>query len=143
MEPSSWHYYQPLRTLVGAGCATPEASGRDQARVMPRGVPGPTTEPVLCNNSADIQLSLDRKRANEPCGHIPVDSRPTTRYEHSSPTGSKHLRAHLTSGRVVVELRQTAESIRALDVARARGVRATDTPDAQPLVHTTRIDHWG
>ncbi len=38
IEPSEKHYYQPLWTLVGGGCAPAEASVRDQANVTPRGV---------------------------------------------------------------------------------------------------------
>lgn len=38
IEPDSSHYYQPLWTLVGGGCADPEESVRDQASVMPQGV---------------------------------------------------------------------------------------------------------
>lgn len=38
IEPSDRHYYQPLWTLVGAGCAARETSERSQASVMPRGV---------------------------------------------------------------------------------------------------------
>lgn len=38
IEPSDKHYYQPLWTLVGGGCAPARESERDQATVMPRGV---------------------------------------------------------------------------------------------------------
>ncbi len=38
VEPASWHYYQPLWTLVGGGVVPIEASRRRQADVMPRGV---------------------------------------------------------------------------------------------------------
>jgi len=36
IEPSQWHYYQPLWTLVGAGLARKEATARPTTRVMPR-----------------------------------------------------------------------------------------------------------
>lgn len=38
VEPSGTHYYQPLWTLVGGGCAPAKESARPQASVMPRGV---------------------------------------------------------------------------------------------------------
>lgn len=38
IEPSSTHYYQPLWTLVGGGCAPAKESVRPQASVMPKGV---------------------------------------------------------------------------------------------------------
>ncbi len=38
IEPSDTHYYQPLWTLVGAGCATAKETARPQASVMPKGV---------------------------------------------------------------------------------------------------------
>ncbi|MEZ5193062.1 MAG: FAD/NAD(P)-binding oxidoreductase [Nocardioides sp.] len=38
IEPSDVHYYQPLWTLVGAGCATAKETERPQAAVMPKGV---------------------------------------------------------------------------------------------------------
>ncbi|NMH97595.1 NAD(P)/FAD-dependent oxidoreductase [Pseudonocardia acidicola] len=37
IEPAMTHYYQPLWTLVGGGCAPIEASARPEAKVMPRG----------------------------------------------------------------------------------------------------------
>ena len=37
IEPSDKHYYQPLWTLVGAGCSTIEQSERTEASVMPKG----------------------------------------------------------------------------------------------------------
>ena len=37
VEPSDVHYYQPLWTLVGGGCAPASASVRTQASVMPEG----------------------------------------------------------------------------------------------------------
>lgn len=38
IEPSDKHYYQPLWTLVGGGCAQAKETVRDQARVIPKGV---------------------------------------------------------------------------------------------------------
>jgi sulfide:quinone oxidoreductase len=38
IDPSEKHYYQPLWTLVGGGCAKRETSERTQASVMPKGV---------------------------------------------------------------------------------------------------------
>ena len=38
IEPSSWHYYQPIWTLVGAGAVGKEASARKEARYIPKGV---------------------------------------------------------------------------------------------------------
>jgi sulfide:quinone oxidoreductase len=38
IEPSEVHYYQPLWTLVGAGCATVEETVRPELSVMPKGV---------------------------------------------------------------------------------------------------------
>ncbi len=38
IEPSLTHYYQPLWTLVGGGCATAKASARPEASVIPQGV---------------------------------------------------------------------------------------------------------
>jgi sulfide:quinone oxidoreductase len=38
IEPSSTHYYQPLWTLVGGGCAPVRESMRSEASVMPTGV---------------------------------------------------------------------------------------------------------
>lgn len=38
VEPSETHYYQPLYTLVGAGCAPERETHRPQASVMPQGV---------------------------------------------------------------------------------------------------------
>jgi len=38
IEPSMAHYYQPLWTLVGGGCAASSASRRSEASVMPQGV---------------------------------------------------------------------------------------------------------
>lgn len=38
IEPSDTHYYQPLWTLVGGGCSTPDKTVRTEASVMPRGV---------------------------------------------------------------------------------------------------------
>lgn len=38
IEPADKHYYQPLWTLVGGGCAKRETSERTEASVMPKGV---------------------------------------------------------------------------------------------------------
>ena len=38
IDPSEKHYYQPLWTLVGGGCAKRETSERTQRSVMPKGV---------------------------------------------------------------------------------------------------------
>lgn len=38
IDPAVTHYYQPLWTLVGGGCANMNESGRPQASVMPKGV---------------------------------------------------------------------------------------------------------
>lgn len=38
IEPSDKHYYQPLWTLVGGGCAPAAESERSEASVMPKGV---------------------------------------------------------------------------------------------------------
>lgn len=38
IEPSATHYYQPLYTLVGAGCAAEHETHRPMASVMPQGV---------------------------------------------------------------------------------------------------------
>lgn len=38
IEPSDKHYYQPLWTLVGAGCATAAETVRPQAPLIPKGV---------------------------------------------------------------------------------------------------------
>ncbi len=38
IEPSDTHYYQPLWTLVGGGCAPAQETARPQAKVMPKGV---------------------------------------------------------------------------------------------------------
>ncbi len=38
IDPALTHYYQPLWTLVGGGCAPVEESARPQASVMPKGV---------------------------------------------------------------------------------------------------------
>jgi len=38
IDPAEKHYYQPLWTLVGGGCAKRETSERSQASVMPKGV---------------------------------------------------------------------------------------------------------
>ncbi len=38
IDPSEKHYYQPLWTLVGGGCARRETSERTQSSVMPKGV---------------------------------------------------------------------------------------------------------
>jgi sulfide:quinone oxidoreductase len=38
IEPSDTHYYQPLWTLVGGGCAPAKETARAQAKVMPKGV---------------------------------------------------------------------------------------------------------
>lgn len=38
IEPADHHYYQPLWTLVGGGCAPVNESVRAEAEVMPRGV---------------------------------------------------------------------------------------------------------
>jgi sulfide:quinone oxidoreductase len=38
IEPSEVHYYQPLWTLVGAGCAKAEQTVRPELSVMPKGV---------------------------------------------------------------------------------------------------------
>lgn len=38
IDPSEKHYYQPLWTLVGAGCSKREKSERSEASVMPKGV---------------------------------------------------------------------------------------------------------
>jgi sulfide:quinone oxidoreductase len=38
IEPASFHYYQPLWTLVGGGCARAEPTRRTMASVMPKGV---------------------------------------------------------------------------------------------------------
>ena len=38
IEPSDTHYYQPLWTLVGGGCAPATETARSQATVMPKGV---------------------------------------------------------------------------------------------------------
>lgn len=38
VEPSQVHYYQPLWTLVGGGCASQQSSVRRESELMPRGV---------------------------------------------------------------------------------------------------------
>ncbi len=38
IDPSEKHYYQPLWTLVGGGCAKASTSERSQSSVMPKGV---------------------------------------------------------------------------------------------------------
>lgn len=38
IDPAQTHYYQPLWTLVGGGCASIDKSARKQADVMPKGV---------------------------------------------------------------------------------------------------------
>jgi sulfide:quinone oxidoreductase len=38
IEPAESHYYQPLWTLVGGGCARAEESKRSESSVMPQGV---------------------------------------------------------------------------------------------------------
>ncbi len=38
IDPSEKHYYQPLWTLVGGGCANRETTERSEASVMPKGV---------------------------------------------------------------------------------------------------------
>ena len=38
IEPSDKHYYQPLFTLVGAGCVNVKKTERSEASVMPKGV---------------------------------------------------------------------------------------------------------
>ncbi len=38
VDPAQTHYYQPLWTLVGGGCAPVRESGRDEGEVMPQGV---------------------------------------------------------------------------------------------------------
>ncbi|MFJ5872406.1 FAD-dependent oxidoreductase [Dietzia maris] len=38
IEPSDTHYYQPLWTLVGGGCAPQEESKRSESSVIPQGV---------------------------------------------------------------------------------------------------------
>ena len=38
IDPATTHYYQPLWTLVGGGCAPAAESARPQAKVMPSGV---------------------------------------------------------------------------------------------------------
>lgn len=38
IDPASVHYYQPLWTLVGGGCAPAKESARPQAKVVPQGV---------------------------------------------------------------------------------------------------------
>lgn len=38
VEPAQTHYYQPLWTLVGGGCAPASESARPEASVMPKGV---------------------------------------------------------------------------------------------------------
>ncbi len=38
IEPSEDHYYQPLFTLIGGGCAPADQAVRPEAKVMPRGV---------------------------------------------------------------------------------------------------------
>jgi len=38
IEPSEQHYYQPLWTLVGGGCAPAKESVRPQSKVIPKGV---------------------------------------------------------------------------------------------------------
>ncbi len=38
LEPASAHYYQPLWTLVGGGCAPLRESARTEVGVLPQGV---------------------------------------------------------------------------------------------------------
>lgn len=38
IEPSDKHYYQPLWTLVGGGCAPAKETERDEAKLIPQGV---------------------------------------------------------------------------------------------------------
>jgi sulfide:quinone oxidoreductase len=38
IDPSEKHYYQPLWTLVGGGCAKAAKSERSESSVMPKGV---------------------------------------------------------------------------------------------------------
>jgi len=40
IEPSETHWYQPLWTLVGGGCATIDETHRPESRVMPAVSPG-------------------------------------------------------------------------------------------------------
>lgn len=63
MDPAATHYYQPLWTLVGGGCAPVEESARPQSRVMPQGVTwyreaaaeiDPEARQVTCDSGASL-----------------------------------------------------------------------------------------
>ncbi|MDA8309962.1 MAG: FAD/NAD(P)-binding oxidoreductase [Actinomycetota bacterium] len=53
VEPATWHYYQPLWTLVGAGVVPAETSRRRQASLVPRG--------VAWVHDAAVELDPDRR----------------------------------------------------------------------------------
>lgn len=63
VEPAVTHYYQPLWTLVGGGCAPVEESARPQSRVMPKGVTwhrdaaaeiDPDAREITCDSGATL-----------------------------------------------------------------------------------------
>ena len=53
VEPATWHYYQPLWTLVGAGVVPVETTRRRQASLVPRG--------VAWVHDAAVELDPDRR----------------------------------------------------------------------------------
>src|SRR5579863_2820163 len=66
IEPSSQHYYQPLWTLVGAGAVRKEASVRQEARYIPKG--------VHWIQDAVVEIAPDQQRVATRAGaHIGYD----------------------------------------------------------------------
>lgn len=64
IEPSEVHYYQPLWTLVGGGCAKLSETVRPEIKVMPKGVSwikdsaeaiDPKSQTVTTSNGSEIQ----------------------------------------------------------------------------------------
>ncbi len=64
LEPSEIHYYQPLWTLVGAGCATIRETVRPEVKLIPKGVRwikdaanaiDPKTQVVTTTSGAEIR----------------------------------------------------------------------------------------
>ena len=61
IEPSDRHFYQPLWTLVGGGCAKVDKTVRAESSVMPKGVTWLRASRASCARSALTKLTRIRE----------------------------------------------------------------------------------
>ncbi|MDA8075777.1 MAG: FAD/NAD(P)-binding oxidoreductase [Actinomycetota bacterium] len=144
VDPSLWHYYQPLWTLVGAGVVPVERSRRLQAEVVPQGVAWVRDAVVEIDPHARMVVTAGGTRLGYdvlvlcPGLELAVDMVPGLAEALSSPSATTNYTAELAP--------KTAELVR-----RLRGGRAVfcapgspiKCPGAPQKAAYLACDHWG